>query len=342
MDLEDFSKIVQKWANNVPLIILGSGASVPFSLPTMWTLGEYLKKNISFSDETDQKQFNEFVDLFNETEDLERALSDLNLSSTVLTEIVNKTWDSVNTADLQAYEKFVTENTNFPLSELIQYQLQTAGRKVSIVTTNYDRLAEYASSLSKAFICTGYGQNSIGYFSNAIHKNNFANAQGYSGQVNIWKVHGSLDWFKTTDERNIQLPLRHSIPQGHTPSIVTPGLSKYFQTHLEPFRTIFTEADSEVDNARGFICIGYGFNDLHVQPKITEQLKAGKPIIVLTKQLTPKTKQTIIDNNCPNYILIEEDQENVNNTRVFSSKFGEQVILDSSYWELGQFLTLIK
>ena len=71
MDLEDFSKIVQKWANNVPLIILGSGASVSFSLPTMWTLGEYLKKNISFSDETDQKQFNEFVDLFNETEDLE-------------------------------------------------------------------------------------------------------------------------------------------------------------------------------------------------------------------------------------------------------------------------------
>ena len=342
MEIEDFLKLIQKWANNVPLVILGSGASVPFSLPSMWTLGEYLKNNITFSETEDKEQFDEFVKIFDETEDLERALSDLNLNPKVLNEIVSKTWESVNNADLKAYEQFISEKTDFPLSELIKHLLSSAGRKASIITTNYDRLAEYATSFANGIICTGYNQNHIGYFSNTIHKNNLKSLNGYSGQVNIWKVHGSLDWFKTKDEENIQFPLRHSIPKNYIPSIVTPGLSKYFQTHQEPFRTIFTEADTEIENARGFICIGYGFNDLHVQPKLTGQIKKGKPIIVITKELTPKTKQTIIDNDCPNYILIEEDKNNTKNSRVFSSKFGEQVIDDVNYWELSQFIKLIK
>ena len=342
MEIEDFLKLIQKWANNVPLVVLGSGASVPFLLPSMWTLGDYLKENITFSEAKDSEQFEEFVKIFDETEDLEKALSNINLNPKVLNEIVKKTWDCVNKADIKAYEQFISKDIDFPLAELIKHLLSSSGRKVSIITTNYDRLAEYASSFANGMICTGYNQNPIGYFSNSIHKNNLKSLNGFSGQVNIWKVHGSLDWFKTKDDRNIQFPLRLTIPENNLPSIVTPGLSKYFQTHQEPFRTIFTEADFEIENARGFICIGYGFNDIHVQPKLEGQIKSGKPIIVITKELTPKTKQTIIDNECPNYILIEEDKTNPKNSRVFSSKFGEKIIKDVNYWELSQFIKLIK
>ena len=145
-------------------------------------------------------------------------------------------------------------------------------------STNYDRLAEYASSLAKAVICTGYSQNLIGHFSNSIQSNNLASLKGYKGQVNIWKVHGSLDWFKSKEDENIQLPNRQHIPQDYNPLIVTPGLSKYSETHNEPYRTIFTQADSEIEKANGFLCIGYGFNDIHVQPKLIEQIKNKKPI----------------------------------------------------------------
>ena len=48
------------------------------------------------------------------------------------------------------------------------------------------------------------------------------------------------------------------------------------------------------------------FNDIHVQPKLIAQIKSGKPIIVITKELTPKTKQSIIDAGCKQFILIEE------------------------------------
>ena len=339
MEKEDLLKQLQSWTNNIPLIILGSGASVPFKLPSMWVLGEHIKNSINFTDINDQEQFNEFIAEFDKTGDLESTLTKLQLRKDVLSEIVNKTWELVNEADLEAYEYFINNGNDFPLPKLLEHFLNTAGKKVSIITTNYDRLAEYASSLAKAVICTGYSQNLIGHFSNSIQSNNLASLKGYKGQVNIWKVHGSLDWFKSKEDENIQLPNRQHIPQDYNPLIVTPGLSKYSETHNEPYRTIFTQADSEIEKANGFLCIGYGFNDIHVQPKLIEQIKNKKPIIVITKELTPKTKQSIIDNKCHNYMLIEE--ANSKDTRIFSSKFGKVIIEDTCYWELGEYLKLI-
>jgi hypothetical protein len=340
MDTEALFKQIQSWTNNIPLVILGSGASVPFGLPSMWKLGEYLKANISFVSPDDQTQFESFKDFFDKTGDLEAALSEFHLRPNVLDEIVCKTWELVNQHDLDAYDQLTDNSKDFPLAELITHLLSSAGKKLSIITTNYDRLAEYAASFANSFICTGYSQNYFGHFSNTIHTNNLATLKGFKGHVNIWKVHGSLDWFKTSEEQNIQFPLRHTIPAVHKPSIVTPGLSKYYETHNEPYRTIFAQADSEIDNATGYLCIGYGFNDSHVQPKLINQIKNNnKPIIVITKELTPKTKQSIIDNKCRNYILIEE--YNKNDTRVYSSNLGDYTLSGVSYWSLAEYFKLL-
>lgn len=336
MDFDALLKQLQDWTNRVPLIVLGSGASVQFKLPSMWTLGDHIKKSISFIDKDDQSQFEDFKILFDSNGDLEATLSELHLRENVLNEIVCKTWELVTKSDLEAYELFLNSTKDFPLAKLTNHLLSTANKKISIVTTNYDRLAEYAASFSKATICTGYAQNYIGHFSNGIHQNSLL--KGYNGQVNIWKVHGSLDWFKTNKDENIQLPLRHKVPNNYKPSIVTPGLSKYFETHNEPYRTIFAQADNEIENANGYLCIGYGFNDIHVQPKLIENIKS-KPIIVITKELTPKTKHSILSGNCKQYIMLEE--VNATDTKVYSSSFGEHIIQNVSYWSLGEYLKLI-
>lgn len=338
MDTDALLKQLQDWTNRVPLIVLGSGASVPFKLPSMWALGEHIKNSIAFTNSDDQEQFEKFKTSFDANGDLEATLSELQLRDNVLNEIVCKTWELVNKSDFEAYEQFLETTENFPLAKLTEHLLSTANKKLSVVTTNYDRLAEYAASFAKAIICTGYAQNYIGHFSNAIHQNSLSSIKGYNGQVNIWKVHGSLDWFKTMNDENIQLPLRHSVPRNSKPSIVTPGLSKYFETHNEPYRTIFAQADNEIETANGFLCIGYGFNDIHVQPKLIEQIKS-KPIIVLTKELTPKTKQSILTGNCKHYILMEEI--NGTDTKVYSSSFGEHIIPNVNYWSLGEYLKLI-
>ena len=340
MDLEQIIKRLQTWTNSVPLIILGSGASVPFGIPSMLELGNFLKDEISFTDTEDQTQFETFKTNFDSCKDLESTLLDMQLRKSVSNEIIVKTWELINNKDLELYENLLQENDNFPLSQLITYLLSTTKQKVSIVTTNYDRLAEYATNLANAFICNGFSQNFFGHFSNTIHKNDFTKTQGFAGQVNIWKVHGSLDWFKSNDDVDFNFPLRKQIPNNYIPSIVTPGIDKYYQTHLEPFRTIFTESDNEIQKANGFFCIGYGFNDKHVQPKLITQIKNGKPIIVITKKLTAKTKEAVINNSCKNYILFE--QANDNDTRIYTPDFSKgEIIEGQSYWRLEEYLKLI-
>ena len=339
MDFDSLLKQLQDWTNKIPLVILGSGASVPFGLPSMWTLGEHLKNTLSFDKDTDKEQFETFKKGLDESNDLEKALLGIQLNENVLKAVIKATWELIAEADLKAYEQFVLKGKEVPLVNLMKHLLSTTDRKLSIVTTNYDRIAEYSASTAEAFICTGYAQNYIGHFSDNIHTNTLVNRKGYSGQVNIWKVHGSLDWFEAHTKEHIHLPLRKDIPQDYKPLIVTPGLSKYFETHNEPYRTIFAQADNEIQNANGFLCIGYGFNDIHVQPKLIQQIKT-KPIIVITKELTIKTKEAIIDGGCKNYVLIEEN--NGTDTKIYSSSQGEHIIKDVSYWNLAEYLKLIE
>ena len=339
MDFDSLLKQLQDWTNKIPLVILGSGASVPFGLPSMWTLGEHLKNTLSFDNDTDKEQFETFKKGLDESNDLEKALLGIQLNKNVLKAVIKATWELIAEADLKAYEQFVLKGKEVPLVNLMKHLLSTTDRKLSIVTTNYDRIAEYSASTAEAFICTGYAQNYIGHFSDNIHTNTLVNRKGYSGQVNIWKVHGSLDWFEAHTKEHIHLPLRKDIPQDYKPLIVTPGLSKYFETHNEPYRTIFAQADNEIQNANGFLCIGYGFNDIHVQPKLIQQIKT-KPIIVITKELTIKTKEAIIDGGCKNYVLIEEN--NGTDTKIYSSSQGEHIIKDVSYWNLAEYLKLIE
>lgn len=339
MDFDALLKQLQDWTNKIPLVILGSGASVPFGLPSMWTLGEHLKNTLSFKDNADKKQLETFKKSLDENNDLEKSLLEIQLNENVLKAVIKATWELISEADLKAYELFVLKEREVPLVSLIKHLLSTTNRKLSIVTTNYDRIAEYSASSAEAFICTGYAQNYIGHFSDNIHTNALANIKGYRGQVNIWKVHGSLDWFEAPKKEHIHLPLRKIIPQYYKPLIVTPGLSKYFETHNEPYRTIFAQADNEIQNANGFLCIGYGFNDIHVQPKLIQQIKT-KPIIVITKELTLKTKETVIEGGCENYVLIEEN--NNTDTKIYSSSQGVHTIKNVSYWNLVEYLKLIK
>ena len=121
MDFDTLLKQLQDWTNKVPLVILGSGASVSFGLPSMWSLGEHLKKTISFTDTDDQKQFDEFIIQLDKLKDLELALQELRIRPKVLTEIIFKTWELVNKHDLEAYDQFINNKIEFPLAELTKY-----------------------------------------------------------------------------------------------------------------------------------------------------------------------------------------------------------------------------
>lgn len=152
--------------------------------------------------------------------------------------------------------------------------------------------------------------------------------------VKILKVHGSLDWFMAEDGSIISFPLQEKIPTGYTPLIVPPGKEKYSTTHEEPYRTIIEEADKEFKRAGSFLCIGYGFNDSHIQPKLISQIKSGgKPIVVITKKATDECLRLVTDTNVKKYLILED---NGSETRaIFNNEYTN---VNGSIWSLKDFM----
>ena len=159
-----------------------------------------------------------------------------------------------------------------------------------VVTPNYDRLAEYAADSGKLAHYTGFNYGSIrARVTNGRPRIHIGNAPART--VNIWKVHGSFDWFRDNDGIIIGLPVSTVRPPNVSPVIVTPGIDKYRLTHDEPFHSIKSEADRALQNADAYLCIGYGFNDTHLQTTLVERCRGKEvPLVLLTKTISSTAK----------------------------------------------------
>jgi hypothetical protein len=154
-------------------------------------------------------------------------------------------------------------------------------------------------------------------------------------------VHGSIDWFRHKTRHNILATNFYSsedLLDIYTPMIVTPGNNKYRETHNDPFRTVMTAADKALRDSASYLCIGYGFNDEHIQPIIIDENRnKNKPIVIVTKEVTPKIRELFLqDDNC-NCLIIYENPSGGSNVQY--SKI-ESEIYPECYWKLGLFYKL--
>ncbi len=341
LGLEDVGKLAQKYVANCPVIVLGTGASIPNGLPSMSQLARELLNRVAVDEnEPDARLWDAFKKKLAETEDLEQSLHEIDLSDSLLTAVIAHTWDYINECDIAVHNALLAAQSQLPLTRLLRHILRTAQATACIVTTNYDRLAEYAASVAGAAFFTGFAP---GFFSRFTPSNSqgggVINFPGKQGHVHIWKVHGSVDWFTDRLGEAVSLQGAHAIPDGFTPLIVTPGISKYRKVHQDPFRTVITQADAALEQASGFLCIGYGFNDEHIQPKLLSRHRRGKvPIVAVTKSLTPKAKELLIENSRGEYLALEEAD---NGTRAYTPDFPDGTVVDGlDAWDLSNFLDM--
>lgn len=331
-DLENkFAQIIQKYLEKLPLVIFGTGATIPYGLPSMWALADRIKANVSSS----QKEWVKFVRDLDSGMDLESALQKNQLSQDITFKIIYETWNFINEKDLEFFSKIVEDSLLFPIKTLFVKLLQSHPKHIKVITTNYDRIAEYAADLSGSLTDTGFSGR---YYLNFN--------QGYQtfptnqNCVEILKVHGSLDWFSKEDNIAFSIPLSTKIPENTIPLIVTPGIIKYQQTHLEPYRTVINKADEAIIQASCYLCIGYGFNDEHIHPKLIQQLKQkNKPIVTVTKELSENGKKLLL-NNPVKAIAIEEGGINKTKIHFFEDKNYKVEIIDGNYWQLEHFMEL--
>jgi hypothetical protein len=326
-------QLAQKCLEAMPAIVLGSGASAAHGVGGMGALRTHLINSITpaADDVSDWEAFKASLDV---TNDLEQSLQEVMLSPSAVAGIVRQTRAMMLTDDLSVFSQVLDNPRELALSRLYRHLFNSTHATLSIVTTNYDRLAEYAADAAHYGHDTGFSHGYFRYFSpNQTRSNRSRNAR----TVEIWKVHGSVDWFVDDDHVAIALPLQLEIPPNHTPLLVTPGTTKYEETHREPFRSIITNADSVLSRAAAYLCIGYGFNDIHIQPKLVERVRhQATPVVILARTLTNKAREFLATCHDSSYLALERSGTA---TRAYFQDEPDGVELpDSALWDLTHFL----
>ncbi|KZD06123.1 hypothetical protein AUP40_10975 [Thalassospira xiamenensis] len=339
MSLEEISTIAQNCIQHNPTIVLGSGASIPHQIRGMGSLADYLHNNIDVEDPKEKPIWTQIQTALDNGEGLEEALQKTAAPPAMIKKIVHLTWEAIAKDDLALLQRAAVGKEIFPLSDLIRTLFKSTNNTVNIVTPNYDRVAEYATDVAEFIHATGFTPGLIrrreGADTILVRKGNSP-----ARTVRIWKVHGSLDWFEGDNGTVISLPLSQHLPDGYSPLIVTPGVSKYERTHDEPFRSVIQGADAALGRAGAFLCVGYGFRDTHIQPKLVERCRQRNvPIVVLAQTLTDETKHFLRNNAGSAYLAMEDCDEG---TRIYrpESPNGD-VVRGQKIWTFEEFNKLV-
>ncbi|MDY6949129.1 MAG: SIR2 family protein [Pseudomonadota bacterium] len=340
MAIEQISKIAQSCFQGNPVIVLGSGASMPHGLPSMGDLAGYLRDHVAPSEDKEQAGWDAVVAELDAKKHLEAALEGKNLPDSLLQRIVRETWNCVNEKDAEVFFGLAKNPAAFPLGRILGALFQSTNVAVHVVTTNYDRVIEYACNSAGLLFNAGF---TPGYLQTwqASGGIGFMVGGKPTRLVKIWKVHGSLDWFQTADDTVIGLPVFQLPDETHLPMIVTPGLNKYEKTHQDPFRSTISGADAALRGASAFLTIGFGFRDQHIHPKIIQRCKEKNvPIVVLARTLTDEAKSFLESSAGQNYLGIEFD--NAAGSRAYTKDHPDGFdVPDRELWSAEGFMSLV-
>lgn len=336
-EFEISQEFAQQAISVTPVIILGSGASAAHGVPGMGALAGHLTSAQTPSDWT-PAELAEWSSLLSKLDagiDLETALQAVRCTDRQTHFIARETRQFLLPSDLSALDALLGNRHHLPLTRLYRHLFDSTHKTIEVITPNYDRLAEYAADVADAYTFTGFNYGHIQTW--ARSPNIRVTSDGRQLRtVAIWKVHGSFDWFQ--DSANQIVGLRSSLPppSAYTPLMITPGIEKYRLAYGEPFRTIIACGDKAIENARSFLCVGYGFNDEHLQTKLVERCDRDSiPLIVLTKELTPAAKSFLSGGRCRRYLAIEDGSSGA---RAYTHKTPAGFDIDQPLWRLDRFL----
>ena len=336
---EMVAKLAQKCFANNPVVILGSGASLSHGIPSMFELQEMLVTSIQTDTSDEESAWRLVQGALNRGDHLEKALTDTVLPASLVRQIIGVTWRSINSKDREIFLRALAGNETFPLSKLFQKLFQSSNTTIHVVTTNYDRVAEYATDAAGLSHSTGFAP---GYIQTREGTDRITIHRGTkpARTVRIWKVHGSLDWFERTDGTVVSAPLFEAAPTSLIPLIVSPGVSKFQRTHDEPFRSTIQGADRSIEHAEGYLCVGFGFRDTHIEPKLVERCRqTNVPITVLARVLTDEARSFLRLKAGTNYLAFEESSDA---TRAYTHEHPSGIELPyKEFWSLNGFLTLV-
>lgn len=294
MELDSIKQIIQDFFQENTLTVVGSGLSAAEGIPGMSALSNELQSKIPhlLSDPIDIKLWDKInKDLLDEV-GLEQALHNTKPSPHIEDNIRKITANFIGNAEKKVLYEIINERKILRFVDYLgHFTIRNDG--LVVVTTNYDRLIEYACEYKGIRIDTLFIGRFLAHF--APEKSKYSFCEGltkrpgkqrtavFAPKVTVLKPHGCLSWHMINGEP-------YSIPNYPLDDclIITPGVNKYKEGYSVPFDTHRTKANAAIDRAQRYIIIGYGFGDGHLETHLIQQLNSGKPALLLTHSLSPR------------------------------------------------------
>lgn len=127
---------------------------MPHGLPSMGNLADYLRNHIAAAGDGEQVGWESVVAEMDAGKHLEAALEGKNLPDSLLQKIVRETWNCVNEKDAAVFFGLAKDPAAFPLGRILSALFQSTNVAVHVVTTNYDRVIEYACNSAGLLTCS--------------------------------------------------------------------------------------------------------------------------------------------------------------------------------------------
>ena len=149
---------------------------------------------------------------------------------------------------------------------------------VEFFTTNYDTLIEDGLALNQVPYCDGFEGGAVGFW-----KDNFDS----SLKAVVTKLHGSIDWFRSSLPPRPLLRIRHgdSYHSGQDGAVmIYPQAAKYSHAQDNPFAGLFNRFRQRLSDGTDNVLLicGYSFGDDHINADIEQAMfRAGSQLTIV-------------------------------------------------------------
>jgi NAD-dependent SIR2 family protein deacetylase len=339
LELSKVKRLLQDHLQEGLLIVVGSGLSAAEGIPGMGALAEHLKRVIpSRLTALPDPAWSVVVAALDADDNLEAAMGKANLLPTTVEIIVAETAKLISDKERIVFARVLAGERELPFTQFVKGLFKT-GKKFHLITTNYDRLIEFATEAAEI----GVDSRFFGYLHGRSDPKRSADAHrdSYFSSKNaqfrnlpclcVHKPHGSLDWFDIGGKI-----VRCPIETEAIPMIITPGAAKYRESFRVAFDGQRNAGNRAASNANRLMFIGYGFNDDHLEPYLCPNLRLTKPTVIVTQTLTENAMK-VIENSNETEVIALCAKPGSGWTRIVNQD-GEELTVAEQLWNLEGFI----
>lgn len=309
---EDIYNRIQEIFRATPALLIGSGFSCAYGLPHMGALGKHLVDNIEDNLISTSAKSLWKAALPAVKANLEQGLNTIPSGADGREELVEairqETSRHIINKTIEAEDKILLMKNLESLAPIRLLKRLFEGSPqnaecLPVITTNYDTLLELFCDIAGLPLDTGFSglrrrrMRNPPIFSTQYLRTISAGKKAASYDhrpcltIRLMKPHGSITWHPTSIG-----PIE--ILNDYNPgvrAIVVPGPSKYHDALTNIlFDTVRSEMNFAISRASALLCVGFGFNDDHLQGVVKTRLDAHMPVIILARDFTNSIKEVIL------------------------------------------------